>query len=145
MDFCLSHVLKLCRRLVWQLDIRCELFRQSYVIMMPPGGRLRNLSRKLLEFLREFLTSDHVSSFPVPLNTRWSVITSNWLTISKKTLKTIHAHSGQRQPDNFDENFSGNALLGKYLKRKCWLEQYQQLSFKYFVKSFIIPKLLSKA
>ena len=34
--------------------------------------------------------------------------------------------------------------LAKYLKEKCWSEHYQQLSFKYFVKSFSIPLLSSK-
>ena len=33
------------------------------------------------------------------------------------------------------------AQLGKYLEEKSWSESYQQLSFKYFVKSFSIPKL----
>ena len=32
----------------------------------------------------------------------------------------------------------------KYLKEKCWSKHYQQLSFKYFVKSFSIQKLWSK-
>ena len=33
---------------------------------------------------------------------------------------------------------------GKYLNEECWIEHYQQLSFKYFVKQFLITKLLSK-
>ena len=56
----------------------------------------------------------------------------------------INAHSGQNQPDNFDEIFLLKAWLAKYLKEKCWSEHYQQLSFKYLVKSFSIQKLLSK-
>ena len=46
----------------------------------------------------------------------------------------INAHSGQNQPDNFEEIFQILAQLAKYLKEKCWSEHYQQLSFKYFVK-----------
>ena len=48
--------------------------------------------------------------------------------------KPINAHSGQNQPDNFDEIFQVLAQLAKYLKEKCLSEHYQQLSFKYFVK-----------
>ena len=55
-----------------------------------------------------------------------------------------NAHSGQKQPDNFDEILQANAQLGKYLKEKCLSEHFQQLSFKYLVKSFSIPKLLWK-
>ena len=36
------------------------------------------------------------------------------------------------------------ALMALYLKERCWLEHHQQLSFKYFVKSLSIQKLLSK-
>ena len=32
----------------------------------------------------------------------------------------------------------------KHLKEKCGLEHYQQLSLKYFVKSFSVQKLSSK-
>ena len=34
---------------------------------------------------------------------------------------------------------------GRYLKEKCSSEHCQQLSVNFFVKSFLIPKLLSKA
>ena len=35
-------------------------------------------------------------------------------------------------------------ILKKHLKEKCWLEAKQQLSFKYFVNNYFIPKLFSK-
>ena len=44
----------------------------------------------------------------------------------------------------FDEIFLPKAELVKYLMEKCLKEHHQQLPFKYFVKSFSIPKLLSK-
>ena len=44
----------------------------------------------------------------------------------------------------FDEIFQVKAYLEKILNEKCLLEHYQQLSFKYFVKAFLIPKLSSK-
>ena len=48
------------------------------------------------------------------------------------------------QPDNFGQIFQTQAKLGKYLKEEYCLEQYQQLTFEYFVKPFFILKLLSK-
>ena len=59
-------------------------------------------------------------------------------------LEPINAHSDQKQPDKFDKIFQAKAYLGKYLKEKYFSDQYQQLSFKYFVKSLSTPKLLSK-
>ena len=56
----------------------------------------------------------------------------------------INAHSGQNQPDNFDEIFQAKAELAKFLKEKCSLEYYPQVSFKYSVKIFLIQKLSSK-
>ena len=56
----------------------------------------------------------------------------------------IHAHRAQKRPDNFDEILQANTYLGKHLIEKCWSEHYQQLSLKYFVKLFFIPKLLLK-
>ena len=50
-------------------------------------------------------------------------------------------YSCQHQPDDFDDIFPAFAQLAKYLKEKCWLEHYQQLSFYYLVKSFSIQKL----
>ena len=47
-------------------------------------------------------------------------------------------------PGNFDNNLQTKAKFGKYLKEKCYEGNYQQLSLKYFEKSFSIPKLLSK-
>ena len=38
---------------------------------------------------------------------------------------------------NFDEIFQSKAYLRNYLKGKCWSEYYQQLSFKYFLKSVL--------
>ena len=40
----------------------------------------------------------------------------------------MNAHSGQKQPDKFDEIIHAKAFLGKYLKEKYFSEQYQQLS-----------------
>ena len=40
----------------------------------------------------------------------------------------------------FDEILQANAHVEKYLNEKCSSEHYQQLSFKYFVKSFSILK-----
>ena len=34
--------------------------------------------------------------------------------------------------------------LGKYFKEKCYSEDYQQLFFEYFVKPFLVSKLLLK-
>ena len=48
------------------------------------------------------------------------------------------------QPDNFDEILQAKIKLEKNLRGKCYKELYQQLSFKYFVKSFLISKILSK-
>ena len=50
------------------------------------------------------------------------------------TYDVMSCHSGQNQPDNFEEIFQVLAQLAKYLKEKSWSEHYQQLSFKYFVK-----------
>ena len=55
-----------------------------------------------------------------------------------------NAHSDQKLSDNYDEILQAEAKLEKYLKGKCYSEHYQQLSFNYFLKSFIFPKLLSK-
>ena len=52
--------------------------------------------------------------------------------------------NGQKQPDNFDEILQAKETLGKYLNEKCYSEHCQQLSFKYFVKSILILKLLLK-
>ena len=52
-----------------------------------------------------------------------------------------NTHSGQKRPDNFDEISQAKAWLGKYLNGKWYLEHYQQLSFKYFIKWFEIFKL----
>ena len=48
------------------------------------------------------------------------------------------------QLDNFYEIFQAKGKIRNYLKEKCYSEHYQQLSFKYFVISFSIPKLSSK-
>ena len=39
-----------------------------------------------------------------------------------------------------NEILQEKAILGKYLKEKCYLDHYQQLSFKYFVKLFLFFK-----
>ena len=59
-------------------------------------------------------------------------------------LKPINAHRGQKRPHNFGEIRQAKVEFGKYLKEKCKSEPYQQLPFKYFVKSILISKLLSK-
>ena len=41
----------------------------------------------------------------------------------------------------FCSNLAAKANLGNYLMEKYYSEHYQQLSFKYFVKSSFIPKL----
>ena len=56
----------------------------------------------------------------------------------------MNAHSGQKQPLNFDDIMQEKAKSGKYLMEKCQSEHYLQLSFKYFVKSLSMSKLLSK-
>ena len=64
---------------------------------------------------------------------------------AKETLSLINAHSGQKLLDSFDKISEAKAKkLGKYLKEKCQVEHNQQFSFKYFVKSFLIPKVSSK-
>ena len=46
----------------------------------------------------------------------------------------VSAHSGQNQPENFDEIVKASVQLPKFLKEKCCSKRYQQLSFKYFAK-----------
>ena len=55
---------------------------------------------------------------------------------------THYVHSGQKQPEDFDEVLQAQVKLGNHAKEKCYSEHYQQFSFKYFVKLFLIPKLL---
>ena len=45
-----------------------------------------------------------------------------------------------KQPDDFGEIFDLEAYLGKYLNGKCSSERFQQVSFKYFLKVFLISK-----
>ena len=58
--------------------------------------------------------------------------------------KPTNARSSPNRPDIFGEILQAKENLGKYLKEKCYSEDNQKLSNKYFVKSFSIPKLLSK-
>ena len=51
--------------------------------------------------------------------------------------------TAKKQTDTFGEIFLKNANMGKYLKEKCLSEDYQQLSIKYSVKSFLISKSFS--
>ena len=44
----------------------------------------------------------------------------------------------------FDETLKAKAKLGNYLREKCYLAHYQQVSFKYFVISCLFSKLASK-
>ena len=37
---------------------------------------------------------------------------------------------------------SASEYLGNHLKEKCYLKPYQQLPFKYFLKSFLIRKFV---
>ena len=45
---------------------------------------------------------------------------------------------------NFDEIFQAKASFEQYFMEKCYSQNHQQLSFKYFIQSFLIQKLLSK-
>ena len=47
-------------------------------------------------------------------------------------------------PDNFDEFLQATPFLETCFVDKCHSEDNQQLSFKYFVKSFSVLKLLEK-
>ena len=49
----------------------------------------------------------------------------------------------KKHTNNFDDFLQAKAYIGKYLKEKWLSEHRQQLSLKYFVKSFTFPKLLS--
>ena len=51
------------------------------------------------------------------------------------------ANNRLRIPGNI---FQQKHFVGKYLKEKCSSDYYQELSFKYFVRSFLIYKLSSK-
>ena len=53
-------------------------------------------------------------------------------------VKPINGQSCQKQPHNFNDSLQAKAKSGKYLMEKYQLEQYLQLSLKYFVKSFSI-------
>ena len=53
----------------------------------------------------------------------------------------INAHSSQ----NVDEILEGNAWIRNYLNESCLSKHYHQLSFKYLVKSFKIPKVIAKS
>ena len=56
-------------------------------------------------------------------------------------INAVRALSGRKQPDNFDEIFIGKSI---FRIEKWQSGHYQQLSFKTFINSFSIPKLLSK-
>ena len=49
-----------------------------------------------------------------------------------------------KPPDYFGDFSLTKEIFRIYLKEECESEHNKQLSFKYFVKSFSIPKLLSK-
>ena len=46
---------------------------------------------------------------------------------------------------NFYEILQAKAKLGEHLMRKCWSKRNQQLSFKYFVKIILNPKVIIKS
>ena len=50
--------------------------------------------------------------------------------------KPFNAHSGQKQPDNFDKTIIENIFEGSQF------EHFQQLSFKYFVKIELSGKII---
>ena len=50
----------------------------------------------------------------------------------------------QKLPDYFGDISLTKATFRKYLKEKCWSKSNTQLTFKYFVKLWLIPKLLSE-
>ena len=64
--------------------------------------------------------------------------------VTSKGFEPINADSGQKQPHNYNDNLQAKAKSGKYLIKKCQSEHNQQLSFKYFVESCLILKLLPK-
>ena len=49
------------------------------------------------------------------------------------------SQAAKKQPDNFDEISQAIAKFEKYPKEEC-CSHYQQISYKYFVKSFWISK-----
>ena len=63
--------------------------------------------------------------------------------ILRRPLKlSINAHRCQKQSDNFNDFLQ--AKIATYLMDKYWSEQNQQHSFKYYVNSFSILKILPK-
>ena len=64
--------------------------------------------------------------------------------INGLTHSCLQPCNGQKQPDIVDEISQAKTKFWKYSMKKCYSEHYQQLSFKYFVKSFLIRKLSSK-
>ena len=57
-------------------------------------------------------------------------------------LRARSAKSKERRGNSGERRNSEN--FGRNLKEKCWLEHYLQCSFEYIVKSYLVPKLLSK-
>ena len=51
----------------------------------------------------------------------------------------INPYRGRKQHKDYNEILYAKAELGKYLMEKCYSEHFQNLSFKIFAKSFLIP------
>ena len=63
--------------------------------------------------------------------------------VQKRLLDLTHLHS-ERPKEAWRNISSTKAFFWKHLNEKCWSEDKQQISFKYFVKVRFIPKLFSK-
>ena len=51
----------------------------------------------------------------------------------------MHAHTGLKQPYNFDEISQGKATLGNYLQDKCCLEhKYRCIYFEEMNDNFLV-------
>ena len=64
--------------------------------------------------------------------------------MDKSGTKLIPANGDQEQPGIFCEILLAKTKMPKYLKKKCYSNHNQQLSFKYFVKIISFHKLLPK-
>ena len=56
----------------------------------------------------------------------------------------LYTQSGQKMPEDFGIIFLTKAFSWKHLKEKCWSEDEQQLSLKYFANFRFIAKLFPK-
>ena len=56
----------------------------------------------------------------------------------------INAHSGQKQPDNFDENLQTKARLSKIFEGEMFFRTSPTTLLQIYCKSFLPPKISSK-